>query len=182
MLLFTSATVGLLWVATVLASDSSWQLITLFWVVVGGGLALWTWRAARADARHIQAQVQMLESARSRDEAEVFDISARAFIEFQEVEDEGACYAFDLGDDTIVFVVGQQFYPGARFPSLDFSLVYPLAENGESADELIEKRGARAAPMRVIPRAAKLQLDIPEHLAVVHGSLERLEETLTSVI
>lgn len=121
-----------------------------------------------------------MESALRRDEAENFDIVAEAYAEFEEVEDEGACYAFDLGDGRMVFLAGQQFYPSARFPSLDFSVVYPLDEDGRSADMWLEKRGRATEPDRVIPAAVKWELAdrIPEPLKVVWGSLVTVEEDL----
>jgi hypothetical protein len=180
-LLLSGAVVGLLWMLTLLASDAAWWAITVFWVVVGSAFTFWMWRDAQRDAVHIRAQAQQLESAKTRDEAEVFDFTARAYAEFEEVEDEGACYAFDLDGDAVAFVVGQEFYPAARFPSLDFSLVYPLDEAGHSVDMLIEKRGPTATPARVIPGAVKSKLEIPEHLAVVRGGLERIEEALPRV-
>jgi hypothetical protein len=63
-------------------------------------------------------------------------------------------------------------------PSLDFSLVYPLDADGNSADLLIEKRGPKAMPVRVIPRTVKMKLEIPEHLTVLRTSHERIEEEL----
>lgn len=168
----------ILWLATLLASDDPWLVITGFWIVVGGGIVLWLRWDAREDADRLGAMAGAAESALEADRAEVYDVRARAFAELEEYEDEGPCYAFDLGDGRIVFVVGQRFYPEARFPSLDFSLVHPLDEDGNAADEWIEKRGPRADPHRVIPADVKWELEVPEHLGVVRGSLDRLEETL----
>lgn len=117
-----------------------------------------------------------------RDEVESFDIVADAYAEFEEVEDEGACYAFDLADGGIVFLTGQQFYPSARFPSLDFSVAYPLDENGASADMWIEKRGPASEPDRVVSAAVKRELAerIPEPLEVVPRAAAR-SRRLTAV-
>jgi hypothetical protein len=43
---------------------------------------------------------------------------------------------------------------------------------------LIEKRGAKAAPLRVIPAKAKAALGFPEDLAIVPGTLDDLETIL----
>ena len=69
----------MLWLWTVLASDASWLIITAFWLVVGGTIALGVRRDIRAHA-------------------------------------------------------GQESYEGAKFPSLDFSLVYVLNERGNTVD------------------------------------------------
>lgn len=160
------------------ASDTSWPVITLFWIVVGCGIGVWVWRDAKRDSRYAVAVAERLESALSRNEANVFDFEARSFVELEEVEDEGACYAFDLGRGRIAFVVGQEYYPEARFPSLDFSLVYPLDAEGNEVDMLIEKRGPKEDPIRKIPRDVKTDLVIPEHLEVLKGQLSDLERLL----
>lgn len=172
------AGVGILWLVTLLASDAPWLAITTFWLVAGAVIVLWVRRDARRDTAHLAVWAERLESALRADRAEVYDIRGRRFAELEEFEDEGACYAFEIADDRVVFVTGQEFYPGARFPSLDFSLVYPLDEQGSQVDLWIEKRGERAEPAVVVPARVKWELEIPEHLTVVGGRLDRLEETL----
>ncbi len=103
---------------------------------------------------------------------------ASGFAEFEEIEDEGACYAFAIDEGRLAFVEGQDFYAGARFPSLDFSLVYVLDEAGQSVDMLIDKRGPKAAPTRIVPAAIKKTLDVPSHLELRAGTLADLERVL----
>jgi hypothetical protein len=170
--------VGVLWVLTLLASDAPWLVVTGFWLVVGGAIALWVWRDLRKDAAIGQQWTRGLESALRRAEADVYDIRASAFVELEEFEDEGACYAFALDETRVVFISGQEFYEAARFPSLDFSLAYVLDEAGRVADMLIEKRGPRAAPARTIPFAVKHELAVPEHLEVRDIRLDELEQRL----
>lgn len=172
--------VGVLWFLTLLASDVAWPLVTVFWLVLGGLIYLWVLRDLRKELGHLPEMVSSMEGALRRDEVESFDVVAEGYAELEEVEDEGACYGFDLGDETIVFLVGQQFYPSARFPSLDFSVVYPLDESGRSADMWIEKRGDAVPPDRVIPAPVKWELAerIPEPLELVRGTLDRVEEAL----
>jgi hypothetical protein len=170
----------LLWLWTVLASDASWLAITLFWFVVGGAIALWMHRDMRVHAGHFGTMARNLESALRRNAADVYDIHARSFVAFEETEDEGAYYAFELEGDRLVFVTGQEFYESARFPSLGFSLVYVLDERGRTVDMFIEKRGAKTAPARTIPAASKDALELPEHLEVRPGRLDNLEAVLTA--
>ena len=174
----TFGTVLALWVATLLASDAPWLVVTVFWLTIGAGLVLWLRRDQRNEDRDARQWTEGLESALRRNQADVFDIRASAFVELEEFEDEGACYAFALDDRRVVFVSGQEFYEAARFPSLNFALVYALDEKGRPADMLIEKRGARAAPVRTMPFAVKHTLEIPEHLEVVEASLDDLEVRL----
>jgi hypothetical protein len=160
---------------TILASDAPKWFITVFWLVIGGAIALWVRRDVRRD---IEGMRRGLESALRRNVAEVYDIHARSFAQFDEVEDEGACYAFELEGDRLVFVTGQEFYESATFPCLDFSLVYVLDERGLAVDMFIEKRGTRTAPTRTIPAASKQTFEIPEHLEVRAGSIDKLEDAL----
>jgi len=167
-----------LWLLTLLTSDTPWLVVTVFWLVVGGGIALWVGRDARRDAGTLEGMARGLESALRRNAADAYDVRARSFAELEEVEDEGACYAYELEHDRLVFITGQEFYASARFPSLDFSLVYVLDERGRPVDMLIEKRGARATPARTIPASVKRRLDVPQHLEVRTGKIDDLEACL----
>lgn len=178
-MLVTAGTMAVLWLATILASDTPWPFITLFWIVVGGGFALWIQRDAGGHARQLDAICRGLESALRRSAADVYEIRATAFAEVEEFEDEGACYAFALDGERLVFITGQEFYRSATFPTLDFSLVYVLDEQGRTVDMFLEKRGSRAQPARTIPAAIKQSLDeLPEHLEVRRGTIDDLERVL----
>ena len=174
--MISAVVVGVLWLLTIVASDAPWEIITAFWVIVWGVLALWV----RNDQRRsgIDTMAPGLESALRRNEADVYDFRSTSFVEFEEIEDEGACYAFALDDDRVVFVSGQEFYPEARFPSHDFSLAYILDERGHTVDMLIEKRGPKAAPARVIAGSVKETLVMPDHLETRTMRIADLEEAL----
>jgi hypothetical protein len=174
----TAGFVLILWLWTILASNAPWLVVTAFWISVGGGIALWVRRDMRTHAGHLEGMARSLESALRRDAADVYDVRAKAFAEFEEIEDEGACYAFELDDNRLVFVTGQQFYDSARFPSLDFSLVYVRDEAGQTVDMLIDKRGAKAIAAKKIPAATKQKLDMPDHLEVRIGTIDDLETVL----
>jgi len=176
--LVVGAVVGVLWVATLLASDAPWWVATLFWIVVGLGLLVWVRREQAGDVRHQWAMADRLESALRADHAVVLDVRATRFVEFEEVEDEGACYAFEIGEARVVFIVGQEFYPEAKFPSLDFSLVYPQDEHGATVSFWMDKRGECTEPGRVVPAKVKGTLEMPEHLSVVACRLEDVERAL----
>jgi hypothetical protein len=170
-----AAIVFVLWLWTMLASDAPWTVVTAFWVVVGAGLAVWTRRDVAGNASSFGQMARDLESALRRDAADVYDVRAQAFVEFEEIEDEGACFAFDLGDGRLVFVSGQEFYAAARWPSLDFSLVYVLDEQERVVEMLIDKRGDKASPVRTVPASVKRTLRVPDHLEVIAGGLDGLE-------
>ena len=174
----TAGLVFVLWLWTILASDVSWPIITAFWLAVGAGIALWVRRDMRTHAGHLDDMARGLESALRRDAVHVHDVQAKSFAELEEIEDEGACYAFELEGERLVFIAGQEFYEGARFPSLDFSLVYVLDEQGEEVDMFVDKRGAKVAPARTIPADIKRGLDVPSHLEVRIGRIADLESCL----
>jgi hypothetical protein len=119
--------------------------------------------------------VRGLESALARDAADVYDVRATSYAELEEIEDEGACYAFELEGGILVFIAGQELYAGPRFPSLEFSLVYILDEHDQHVDMLIDRRGPKASPARTIPAAVKRKLVVPDHLTVLSGRLDDLE-------
>lgn len=170
--------IAILCIVTLALSDTPWPIVTVFWVAVGGGISIWVRHDLKKDLRSLSGMLRRYESARERNEAEVFDIKAKAFADFEETEDEGACYAFEIDGDRLAFVQGQQFYPEAKFPSHDFSLVHILDEDGLAVDVQIDKRGPKVAPARTIPAATKLGLEIPEHLEVLHGQLDDIEDLL----
>lgn len=174
----TAGLIGLLWLWTILASDAPWLVITAFWLAIGAAIALWVRRDMRTHAGQLEGMARGLESALRRNEADGYEIRARSFAVLEEVEDEGACYAFQLEGDQLVFIVGQEFYEAARFPSLDFSLVYPLDEHGNTVDMFIEKRGDKATPVKTIPSAVKERLDVPQHLEMRTGAIHNLESVL----
>jgi hypothetical protein len=174
----SAAGVFVLWLLTLVASDAPWPVVTALWLLVGGAIAAWVWRDLRRDAAMTGDYAAELRRALERNAADVYDITATRFVEFEEFEDEGASYAFELADGRIVFISGQEFYPGAKYPSLDFSLVYVLGAAGTAVEMVIDKRGARAAPVRTIPAATKHKVTMPEHLEVRRGRLDEIERWL----
>ncbi len=171
---------AVLWTLTLVVSDAPWTVVTVFWIAAGTLLALWARREQASASRDLLGAAATLESALARGEAEAYDIAAERYVELEEVEDEGACWAFQLDGGRVVFLTGQEMYAGPGFPSLDFSLVYPLDGRGRAVDLWIETRGPPVPPARVIPAAVKMRLidRIPDHLEVVRADLDRLEETL----
>jgi len=171
-----TATIAALWALTLLASDAPAALVTAFWLVVGTGIILWVRRDMTGE---LAGTAEPLRSALRRREADVYRVEATTFAEFDEVEDEGAAYAFQVAPGRLFFVTGQEFYPTADFPALAFSLVYPLTEEGAAAHMWIASEGPRARPDRVVSREVKLaSTDFPEHLEVRAGTIEDIERVL----
>ena len=168
-----------LWAATLLASDAPVLIVTGFWLVVGALIIFWVRRDLTSDSRTMDAVAIGLESAVRRNLADVYDITSSGFVEFEEVEDEGACYAFQIDDDRLVFLQGQEFYAEGRFPSLDFSLICPLDQAGRHIHMFVEKRGPKAKPQRIVPASVKRKLQFPADLEIVKGALDGIEGLLS---
>ena len=100
-------------------------------------------------AKQFESMSRGLESALRRNTGDVYDIRATSFAEIEEIEDEGACYAFEMENGLVAFIQGHEFYDSARFPSLDFPLLYVLDETGHTVEMLIDKRGAKATYQRL---------------------------------
>jgi len=161
---------------TIAASHASVVLITAFWLAVGLTLSLWSYFSGKED---LTRDVNRFEEAFLRNEVNELRVRASEMVEFEELEDEGACYAFELSDDRILFISGQEYYPSARFPNTDFSLVGIFDHDGHCVEELIYKRGHKLKPSRIVPAQVKSSLELPGHLDTIQGKLAELEEILS---
>ena len=149
----------------------------LFWLALIIPIGGWGFVA---DAKKARARLRDLTASLKDGQVREVRIVTTALVDFQEEEDEGAQYAFDLGDGTVVFVTGQDFYPTRSFPNSDFSLLYVHAPNGNLVDLHITTHGKPLAPIRTISAEAKRQLRIPDHLKRVEGSLGEIERVLAA--
>lgn len=162
---------GILAILTIWAEGKNPGIILGFWSVLGG---LITVPGFIQEWRRLSRKITAYDEAISMASAEDLTISASRFWEFEEQKDEGACYAFELVSGGVVFVSGQDFYPGARFPTIAFSIVEFRDRSGCVLDMTIEKRGAKTAPERVISAKQKAQLEIPAHGAFFPGALDEV--------
>ena len=156
-----------------------WPIIVLVWagisaVIVGSIVLQWRFREGPRELARIRA----IEDVLQRDEARETRIRSNEMVEFEEEEDEGACYAFQVTDNSMVFVSGQDFYPSAKFPNSDFSLIDIVDRDGGIIDQFVATHGKRLRPIRTIGAKLKLKLRIPDNLLVLSGKLEDLERTL----
>jgi hypothetical protein len=172
---------GGLWGLTVLATVAdkrgpSWYVSGLVWLGIGIPISLSSYVGVR---RGVVEAIRRFESALRQNSACEVRIQSDAMVEFEEREDEGACYAFQLDNRRVVFVVGQQFHRSARFPSNNFSMVDLGAEDEAIVAGFVRTHGVRIEPVRRIPATTKATLKIPEHLRVIQGELSQIEELLT---
>jgi len=166
---------GALAALTLLVSDASRGVILAFWLALAVLFSLWIGLPGRTGPRR---QAALLEAALRHDRARVFRVQSTRVVEFEEIEDEGACYAFDIGEGRILFVQGQEFYPDDDFPNSDFSLATVLGPGNAVVDEIFTKSGAKLDPERRIARDVKDRLTIPDHLEVIDADLGTIEAVL----
>lgn len=166
---------GLLAILTFAFSHSAWWIILLFWSALVVVFTLWIGMPLR---RTMQERESMLSDALQASRARVTRVQSARVVEFEEEEDEGACYAFDYRDQTSVFVVGQQFYEADDFPNSDFSIIDLLGTHGRPLDSRLVKTGTKLVPGRVVPADVKRLVQIPDHLSVVAAPLDRVESAL----
>jgi hypothetical protein len=156
----------------------AWYYCLLFSLAIAVPISLWSHFQVKPALRR---DVDLYEGALRRNEATVIRIQSDSMIELEEEEDEGACYAFQLDHHQLVFISGQDYYPSARFPNSDFSIVEINGENGRTVDSFIEKNGPKLKPMRKISWPLKHSETFPENFQIIAGDLDRLEEVLMSL-
>ena len=169
---------GLLCLVTLAVSDAPRTVIVMFWGLVTAILTVWIAFGFSRDARR---QGATLRAALGLGRARVTRVASTRVVELDEIEDEGACYAFQVEPDRLVFVTGQQFYPDDTFPNSDFSIVDVLLPGGGVADQLFQKHGRRLEPERRIVAAVKEVLLLPDDFEAIGGDLRDLERLLSPI-
>ena len=169
---------GLLAMLTSAASDAPLWIILLFWSALGLVFTLWIGVPAQ---RVMQEHESVLSDALLASRARVTRVQSERVVEFEEEEDEGACFAFDYRDQTSVFIVGQQFYEDDDFPNSDFSIVDLLGTHGRPVDSMLVKAGRKLVPARIVPADIKRLVQVPDHLSVIGAPLDRVEAALPRV-
>jgi hypothetical protein len=167
--------IGALWGLTMLVAKESWVLVTAFWLCTGTGIGIWT---ILSEKKKVLKRVHAVESAVARNEAEVLHVQSGQMIEFDEIEDEGACYAYQVDDERILFIVGQDFYSSVRFPNDNFEIIKIHDAAEHLVEMIIDKHGDKLQPMRTVAAEVKKKLRLPDHLEIVKGKLADIEQIL----
>jgi len=168
---------GALCFLTLLASSTDPRIVVGFWLAVTLLLIAWVSFERR---RASNASIGRLESALRRNKAEVVRVTSPQCLAFEEIEDEGACFAFQVEPEQVLFVVGQDFYESARFPNSDFSLVHIRTESGDLVEMPFLYSGSKLRPIRTVPARLRATLRIPEHLSLIDGTLAEIEARLAA--
>src|SRR5215213_3363646 len=171
----SAAVCGVLMLLTLWLSDAPAAVVVGVWALITLLFTLWVGMPRR---RLMRGQIPLLEDALTANRARELRLQSNRVVEFEEVEDEGACYAFDRDGSASIFITGQEFYEDDDFPNTDFSMIELLGTGGRAIDVLLTKSGRKLTPERVIPASVKNALELPEHLEVVPAPLDRIESAL----
>ncbi len=183
MLLVGIVLFGGLWGLSVLATKAdkagpSWRVFGLFWLVLGIGITLWAYRDVKSHARALQEKFR---SALRHDTACEVRICSNKVIEFDiEQGRKKRWYAFQLGDERIIFVSGRFCQRVQGFPTSDFSMVDIADEEGILVVGFARNHGHPLVAVRSISKQEAVQLRVPEHMEIVRGNLTEID-TLLSV-
>jgi hypothetical protein len=162
-----------------LTSNAPRLAVLLFFATSSCLFGVWSGFSLRQTSRKL---ISIWESALVENRVSVVRIAAHEMVEFEEVEDEGACYAFQLPDNEVVFVSGQDFYPTTTFPNTDFELAEIRASNGKLVELKLIKHGVKLKPTRIIQAKDQVQLAKPNHLQVLKGRLSEIETLLDKAV
>jgi len=171
----SAAVCGVLAIVTLVASTAPRAFVIAFWALLWLVFTLWIglpWR------RLMRGQTRTLAEALRTNRAREIRMQTTRVVEFEEEEDEGACYAFDRDGSSTIFIVGQEFYEDVDFPNSDFSITEILGSGGLPVDVLVAKHGRKLVPERVVPARVKKDLGLPGHLEVVETALDQIESAL----
>ena len=162
-------------VVTLFAERNHPGIVITFWTVVA--LIIGVPNALR-ERRKFSRRIAKYDHALSVGTCAERRFVSKRLWEFEEQEDEGACYAFELTSGGVVFVVGQDYYSHSRFPNADFSLVQFFGPDGDVIDMMNIKRGSKLDAERVITANEKAGLETPEHAEFFEGTLEQVYANL----
>ena len=169
-ILSSFAICGVLAGLTLLAArDVNPKLIIGLWTCIAAAISIWI----SLEERHrIWKRQKDYNETISQGMVYEFRVVSSRMVEFEEIEDEGACYAFELDAGGVVFITGQEFYESARFPNDDFSIVEFRNTGNKVVAFQIEKRGKKLSPFQRVSADEKKRLILPDHLTTVSGTID----------
>jgi hypothetical protein len=128
------------------------------------------WRSTGTSKRQLQEVLRV-------GTAQVVRVRSSAYAEFSELADLGPMYAFEVADNRLFVVRGQEYYETEVFPSLDFELVHV-----PRAFSVIHTFSPKASPVIKYPESAMRDLSPVEDGTVVHGTAADALASLRSAV
>jgi len=144
-------------------------------VRIGSVIFLWVYYSKKPKGK---AGLEIYAEALRRNKALETRIQSDEMVELEEDEDEGACYAFQLSGKQILFVSGRTSAPRRDFPTAIFHWFTSMGKTKFLVETFIEKHGKKLRPKRKISAELRSKMKVPNHLQVIEGKLDDLEELL----
>jgi hypothetical protein len=133
----------------------------------------WATRDARRDSLQRRKRWQaILDDNR----VDVLRCVAGEVVEWEEKEDEGKTYFFQIEEDKILVLTGQEYYPTRRFPNDDFELV--ISEGERPVFGYTRCLGNKLNPQFVLPASSKREWYQPQDREIFEGRVSDLESIL----
>ncbi len=127
----------------------------------------------------------IMDDVLEKDTAKVSYCNSKEMIEFEEIEDEGAQYFFQVEENKIFHISGQEYYETSVFPSNEFELVSILGKNSnETADFYIHTIGHKISPIMVVPADVKKEYidKISELPEIIEGNIKDLDSVMDIIL
>jgi len=120
---------------------------------------------------------RMLAAALHSDTAQVVCVEASSYAEFAEYEDLGPMYAFQVGENSLFVLRGQEYYETSTFPSLCFELV-----TVPGAFFAIHSLTPKAVPVVRYPPSEMLHLSAIQDEVLISGTAANALASLRSAV
>jgi hypothetical protein len=141
-----------------------WYISCLINAVWLPPLIYWAHRSARKD---VLRRLHRFDSAIARNEAEETRVESSTVLKFEEIEDEGTGFAFEIGNLNFIFIIGQEIRETKRFPNSDFSVIEIYDDSRTLMETYTVNRGDKLTPAQTVGAKDKRKLPMPEHMEIV---------------
>lgn len=132
--------------------------------------------------RKIEELITKYNDALEENKVKVIHCQSERMLEFEEFEDEGAEYLFQVETGRIFHLFGQEYYETGKFPNSDFELAAIIGKDGYMVDFYINCLGQKLKPERTISaekkgKYANALCELPE---LFDGSIDNIDNILNS--
>jgi hypothetical protein len=152
-----------------------WFYMIIFWGA-GTFLAFSLAKNAYRENMENSRMLSFLTDALQNGKARVEKIQSQRMLEVEELEDEGACYFFEVEARKLFQLYGQEYYSSATFPSTEFCLIDIIDSNGNPVASFLENNGEKLSPYRMICAKDTVKDLIPYDQKFIDCGIDEFEE------
>lgn len=168
---WASGVSALLSAPALLANTPPWLNIMVFFAgALGIWLAMEIMQLKERQRSHCASK--KLEQGLRCSRVQVQCITSTRLIEIEEIEDEGACWYFEVSQDHLLELVGQDFYETDDFPSTCFEIIEVLNEDNDCIDWRLNPLGKKLKPTLLITAKDKLKPYLPIGEPIINCAFE----------